>query len=297
MKAKRPAKKGTAAARATGQEPGRADASSPDVLKIITNLEGAAKLFNQIKDAVGDEIYKNAKDFAIFSQHEGLIRIGSRIAAHHRATGELPAEDVKLYQDMWNLCVAQANPNGIQSAVIRNAKGELELCNYFYAWSSNWRWAVVWADRGNRLPLCELLASEEATEEGRILINDLLDRYQPLPISRPDHWSMEYQQQLAIKILAYGLRKKRARPTTPIYEASFRDAQIDNAISEVRALRQAFPGNKKLMEAVAELHGPKNEENPPDTPELSEDTLADAMAGRRGSANRKRQRWKRYKGG
>ena len=67
MKAKRSAKKETAAKRASGQEPGRADASWPHALKIVTNLEGAAELFNQIKDAVGDEIYKNAKDFAIFS--------------------------------------------------------------------------------------------------------------------------------------------------------------------------------------------------------------------------------------
>jgi len=264
---------------------------------MITDLERAVQLFNQIKSEIEYGVYKNAEDFRKFGAIDRLMTFGSRIAAHYRATGELLAEDMEDLQHAMEMYVAQANPDRIHSKLKRNTKGEWEHWYYINNSISTWQWAVQKADGGDLQPLCELLQAEEATEDGRVLIRDLLDRHQPVTAPPSERWSMEYQTRLATDISTNGLRKKRARPTTPIYARSLRDAQLDCAIAEVRALRRVFPRNKKIMETVAALHGPKNEENPPDTPELSEDTLADAIAGRRGSSNRKHQRRKRYKCG
>jgi hypothetical protein len=175
----------------------------------------------------------------------------------------------------------------ISSILSKNKGGQWEHTYFIVVGGSFWQSAVEKADEGDPRQLCEALctANEPLDESGRALIRDLLDRHQSFDQQRLASyapWSIEYRQWLAILILAYGLKKKRGRQPTPIYARSDIDARLDCAAAEVRAMQKVFGRHPDIVHNVAELH------------KVAESTLRMALAGRRGAAQRKAKRRKKY---
>jgi hypothetical protein len=141
----------------------------------------------------------------------------------------------------------------------------------------NWYYAVKHADEGETDELRALLLTPEAemTDDGRALLNDFVWRYQKIEKKRFNRdWDVKARQRLG-RALARGLKKKRARPATPIYARSDLDAKIYCALHELRTLRKIFGRAHVPVERVAALW------------KISESTLENALEGKRGSNRRK----------
>lgn len=181
-----------------------------------------------------------------------------------------------------------AKGDRIPSVLSKNKDGQWEHTYFIDMSGSSWLSAVEAADEGNPVFLCETLCTEDEVlgNDGRALIRDLLDRHKPFPqqqLAKIEPWSMGYRQVLAILILANGLKKKRGRPSTPIYARSDLDARLDCATAEVRAWRKVFGSrHPDIVSRVAALHN------------VAEKSLRDELAGKRGATQRKTNRRKKY---
>jgi len=109
------------------------------------------------------------------------------------------------------------------------------LTYFLYLGCSAWLSAVRHADNGDVLPLSRLLLFEPITEEGRVLVRDLLSRYKDLGVSE------EEPVRLAERLMEVGLKKKRGRQATPVYWESEIENVITIAQAEYKAFRRAFP--------------------------------------------------------
>ena len=172
------------------------------------------------------------------------------------------------------------NADALETVMTQNAEGQWVPTVFYEAPAGDWYFAVKHADEGEvqELRATLLLPEIEMTDDGRALLNDFISRHQIDRTGLNRQWDMNARWTLA-RALAGGLKKKRTRPTTPIYERSLIDARIDGAVAEVRALRKVF-GRRVDVDKIAELHG------------ISSETLHGALQGRHGSSQRKAKRRK-----